>query len=193
MSRYSTYQEIYNRYPLWEDFLQQVSSGHYKQLLLLSIEEGWSFKVACDIRNIYLQPNAIVDAFMIRIHQMMYMTPTLPSIQELALQLNATISAIDFLRAYLRYAYFTAGDGLEDIFFRLDESLSELGTCSPSSLQCRLAYKALTGRETTNTLPIKQILEQLSAEIKLLKEKANPDLELTINRLQNLHNKLVTR
>lgn len=186
---YSELQRIYMLYPTWNDFIQQADTSYIRDLLTQAIGEGWRTKIAEDLKRIYKCSEEDINIFISRMHSIACATLDIPSTQEVVSQLSNAIVAADLLRGYLRYAYLTANDSLEDIFFVMEEGLSKLGTGNLTSAQCRQSYKTLTGKETNVSKPSK--LTQLTAEISALKEQQNPELEPTLKRLQNLYDTIV--
>lgn len=192
MNVYSDLQAMYRLLPTWRSFIEYVSLGRGRSTVLLAIEAGFSARLALDLKRVYGCTEEDANMFIERANSLAYSTPDVPSTREVASRLAEVVATIDLLTGYLRYAYLTANDSLEDIFFALDEGLGELSSGTPTASQCKQSYRVVTGGNKKEPRPPASLIaDQLAVEISILKDVHNEELTPSLARLQKLYDRMV--
>jgi len=145
MSYYQKLFPVYEQATTWREFIDLVSQGPGKWILLQAIEEGWQPRIHTDLCTKFRVPREEVAVLLSRYENIVRTRPTHASTQEFTLQLSQSLAAANILRGYFRYAYYVASDDPDTIFTILDENLTRLGAGTPTRDECAESYTAITG------------------------------------------------
>ena len=199
MKPYIQLQQIYSKCNNWGEFLEYISKGEGKWALLHSLEEGWKAKILNDLYTRYKVDIQEVDTLLNRYESLCITTPYELSNIELINQLNELVGAINVLRGYLRYAYYSALVDEDEVIGTIDELLTQVGSGTPTREECAESYTIITGKHIN---PDTVVLEANTADSvavvlaihieELLRRNDKRDTG-EINRLNDLHIKLTGR
>lgn len=196
MSYYQQLFPIYIAADTWRSFLEKVSHGPGKWILLQALEEGWRNRIRFDLCDKYRVPGEEADVLLNRYENLVETMPVHASSQELAFQLTEAVQAANTLRAYFRYAYYVAGDDPDTIFTILDENLSELGAGTPTRDECASSYTTVTGRPINPDAVVlsankaDEIANHLAAELEDIQRRLSRATETAPRRAEELAKEL---
>ena len=203
MKPYTELQKIYRESVNWDTFVNNVSTGRGKQIILSVLEEGWKSKLQNDLQYLYDITKQQVTIFLNRLECIRLSTPTQYSATELALQLSDLKNSINVVRGYVRYAYYVAVDDEDTVIAKLDEVLAVLGEGTPTRKECMESYTMITGKyidastvvvDANSADEVAVILvanvEQLQRKLEFVDAEVREQIKMEIHRLNELHVKL---
>jgi hypothetical protein len=199
MKPYIQLQAIYKAATTWEQFLDIISRPPEKWILILALEEGWKAKILNDLYVRYKVDIQEVDTLLNRYESLCITTPYELSNIELITRLNELVGAINVLRGYLRYAYYSALVDEDEVIGTIDELLTQVGSGTPTREECSESYTIITGKHINpDTVVLEANTADSVADIlaihieELLRRNDKRDTD-EINRLNDLHIKLTGR
>jgi hypothetical protein len=199
MKPYIQLQAIYQVATTWEQFLDIISRPPEKWILILALEEGWKAKILNDLYVRYKVDIQEVDTLLNRYESLCITTPYELSNIELITRLNELVGAINVLRGYLRYAYYSALVDEDEVIGTIDELLTQVGSGTPTREECSESYTIITGKHINpDTVVLEANTADSVADIlaihieELLRRNDKRDTD-EINRLNDLHIKLTGR
>jgi hypothetical protein len=199
MKPYIQLQAIYQVATTWEQFLDIISRSPEKWILIFALEEGWKAKILNDLYTRYKVDIQEVDTLLNRYESLCITTPYELSNIELITRLNELVGAINVLRGYLRYAYYSALVDEDEVIGTIDELLTQVGSGTPTREECSESYTIITGKHINpDTVVLEANTADSVADIlaihieELLRRNDKRDTD-EINRLNDLHIKLTGR